>query len=274
METEDLIKKLENTDIPDVEIKSHKAGLKFALLNSSYFKKTDFLEIFKRYFYAVPVFAAVLLILAITVIQPKLTEAQVLGIAKDNPEIRKLIEEKNMTLSDVKIKDGKAYVLLNSPRDAKPVTEKNQVITLKKVEQNASDTIEGAIVEVNIKEKQVSQINSINSDEINPLNDEEKNSAENIANSEEIIGNIIPKEATIEKVQSYLPREIRLEDEDGGVKAVSHHEDSNDDRKARVQYNLDGKKWVVKVNLDEKVVEEIQYSTDGEKVDENQNSRD
>lgn len=272
METKDLIKKLENIDIPEVEIKSHKAGLRFALLNSDYFKKTDFLEVFKRYFYfAVPVFATALAILAITVIQPKLTEAKVLGIAKDNPEIKKLIEEKNMALSDVKIKDGKAYVLLNSPSDANPITEKNSVITLKKVEQNASDDIEGAIVEVNLKNKQVDQINSINSDEINPLNDEEKNSAEDIVQSEEIIGNIIPKEATIEKIQSYLPREIHLEDEDGGVKAVSRPDNSDGDKKARVQYNLDGKKWVVKVNLDEKVVEEIQYSTDDKKVDERNN---
>jgi len=272
MEIRDLIKKLENTDIPEIEIKSHKAGLKFALLNSDYFKKRGILEnIIKRYFYFSAIAFATLTILGIVAIRPKLTEARILGIAKNNPEIKKLIEEENMALSDVKVKDGKAYILLNSSGGTDSDPKKNPGIILKKVEQNASETIEGAIVEVDLKNKEVSQINSINGNDINPLNNTDKESARALVSEDKIINEVIPKEAKIGEVESSLSEKIDLVEKDNEIKAVSQPED---DKRARVNYALDGKKWVVKVNLDKKTVEEIQYSVNDEKGSENIKGRD
>lgn len=50
MEEKDLIKKLETLELPEIELKSHKENLKMALLNSDYFKKQDFFEIFRNIF--------------------------------------------------------------------------------------------------------------------------------------------------------------------------------------------------------------------------------
>lgn len=256
MKTEELIKKLENTDLPEIEIQSHKTSLRMALLDSDYFKKTGSFEIFRRYLALTVPALAVLVILGVVVISPKLTEAKALKIARNNPEINRLIEEKKMVLSDVKVKDGKAYILLNSSK-----TESTTGINVQK-NNNASEDMEGAIVEVDLDKKEVSQINPINSEEVSPLNDKEKESAGEIANSEEVVGQIVPKEATIEKIQSSLPKKIRLIERNNVIEVTS---ETNGEQKAEVHYILDEKKWVVKVNLNEKKVEEIEYSSDNNK---------
>lgn len=256
MKTEELIKELENTDLPEIEIQSHRTSLRMALLDSDCFKKTGFFEIFRRYLALTVPALTVLVIIGVFVISPKLTEAKALKIARNNPEIKRLIEEKKMVLSDVKVKDGKAYVLLNSSK-----TESTAGINVQK-NNNTSEDMEGAIVEVDLDKKEVSQINSINSEEIAPLNDKEKESAKEIADSEEVVGQIVPKEATIEKIQSSLPKKIRLIKRNNTIEATS---EINGEQKAKVYYTLDGKKWVVKVDLNGKKVEEIEYSSDNNK---------
>lgn len=263
MDKEDLIKKLENTELPELEIKSHKAWLRMALLSSDYFKKLSFFDVIRKSLvFAIPAFA-VLIIAGFIVIQPKLTEAKALSIAKSDPEIKKLMEEKNMVLGEVKVKDDKAYVLLNSLAETVPLAEKNPVIKIQKTEKGATEDIEGAIIELNLRERKVVKINSINSDEISPLAEEEKELAKEIANSEEVVGQIVPKEAIIEKIQSSLPKKIRLIEKNDVIEATSS--EKNGEQKARVQYILNGKKWVVRVNLNERKVEEIEYSSDNNK---------
>jgi hypothetical protein len=95
------------------------------------------------------------------------------------------------------------------------------------------------------------------SDEVAPLIEGEKESAREIVELEEVVGNIVPKEAKIEKIQSSFPQKIQLLEKDNSFQAVPNPES---DRKASVHYNLDGKEWVIQVNLDEKRVEEIEYS--------------
>ena len=256
MKNEDLIKELENTELPEIEIQSHRTFLRTALLSSDYFKKTGFFEIFRRYLALTVPALAVLVILGVVVIGPKLSEAKALKIARNNPEIKRLIEDKKMVLSGVKLKDGNAYVLLNSPK-----TESITGINIQK-NNSTSEDMEGAIVKVNLDKKEVSQINSINSEEIAPLKDTERESAKEIANSEEVVGRIVPREAIIEKVQSSLPKKIRLIERNNIIEATS---ETNGGQEARVHYKLDGRKWVVKVNLNEKKVEEIEYSSDNNK---------
>jgi hypothetical protein len=261
MENQDLVKKLEDIKLPEIETRSHEARLRMALLNSDYFKRPGFWETLKKYsVFAAPALA-LFVILVFTVVRPKLTEAKVLGIAKNNPDIQKIIEDKNMVLGEIKIKDDKAYVLLSRSSDTENVTKKNSGIKIQKTSSSTREYAAGAVIEVDLKQKKVNRINSINREEINSLNNKEKKSAEDIANSNEIIGDIIPSGAKIEKIQSSLSQKIHLEEKGDGVKAVS--EDKNN-KKADVQYDLNGRKWVVKVNLEEKRVEEINYSSDNQ----------
>lgn len=267
MGNEDLIKNLEENlekiEIPEIEIQGHKTRLRMALLNSNYFKNPGFLEILRKYLvFAVPVFTLFLLIAAGTIIiQPKIAETKALAIAKNNPGIKELMEKNNMVLSEIKIEDGKAFILLSPAEEIKQGVEKNPVIKIQKTGggENESENIEGAIVEVNINQKEVSKISPIKGDDIAPLIEEEKESAKEIAESEEVIKEFIPEGAQVEKVQSFLPQKISLTKKDNKIEAVSQPEV---EKKAQIYYTLDGKKWVVKVNLNEKRVEEIKYSSE------------
>lgn len=255
MEENDLIKKLENLDLPEIKIPSYQKKLRTALVSSNYFEKKTFFDIFKKpILLAVPSFALIL-ILGIVVLQPKLTEAKVLNIAKVNPEIKKLIETQNMNLGEVKVKDGKAYVLLNvsSPEETNPSIE------IEKTDTNQNENIEGAVIEINLEQNEVTNINPISGEDINPLDSQEKESAQKIAEAEEIVKDILPKEATIEKIQSSLSEKIEFVEKDDEIEVKSS---PKAEKKAKVHYTSDGKKWVVEVNLDEKRVEKIEYSSD------------
>jgi hypothetical protein len=258
MKNEDLIKKLENVRLPEISSESHKAKLRLALLDSGCFKQPDFWGTFRRYaVFAAPALA-VFIILGITVaVRPKLAEAQVLGIIKNNPEVQKIISEQELTLDEIKIKDGKAYVLLSHSEDSgEPVG--TSTIKITKTQESDFATTGAAVVEINLKKKEVLRIKSIGRQDINPLGDEEKDSAKEIINDEDVVSDIIPESAEVEEIQSAVPKEIHLEEQDGEIKAVSGNKS---DRRAEVQYKLNGEKWVVKVNLDEKRVEEINYSS-------------
>jgi hypothetical protein len=257
MKDEELIKKLEETDFPEIEIKSHKAGLRFALLNSDYFKKPDYINIFRKSLAFSVSALAIFVIMGFFVIGPKLTEARVLGIAKNNPEVQKLMKENNMVFSEIKIRGDIAYVLINAPQENKKAEQKNSAIIIQKVEK-IDNNVEGAIVELNIKENKIIKINMIRGEEISPLVEGEEESARDIVESEEVVGNIVPKEAKIEKIQSSLPQKIQLFEKDNFVQAVPQPES---ERKASVHYSLDGKEWAIQVNLDEKRVEKIEYSS-------------
>jgi len=269
MEDEDLIRKLESVEIPEIEIPSHKRRLKMALLGSDYFQKSSFFEIIKKpLVWAVPTLA-LLITIGVIVIQPRLIEAKALTIAKNNPEIKKLLEEKDMVLSEVKIKDGRAYVLLNPPEEIKPTGE-TFAIKIQKTEEEMED-IEGAIIEVSLEQKEVAKINPIKGEDIFPLADKEKESAKEIVETEEILEGVIPKGAKIEKINSSLPQKLRLIEKDDKVEVIPQSEVK---KRAQVYYIFDGKKWVIKVNLTEKRVEEIQYSSENQnpKVENNKES--
>lgn len=49
MNKDDLIKKLENLDLPEIELPSHQRRLKMALLNSGYFKKQTTMSLLKKF---------------------------------------------------------------------------------------------------------------------------------------------------------------------------------------------------------------------------------
>lgn len=259
MREDDLIKKLNNVELPEIEIKSHKRKLRTALFNSDYFQKSRPFEFFKKSLVFVAPSLILLIVLGINIIQPRLIEARALSIARTNPEIKRLMEEKDMVLSQVKVKDKKAYILLNPPEEVELMEEKDAVIKIQKAKEDEIEDVEGAIIEVNLEQKEIIKINPIKWNSINPLPKEEKESAREIAEAEEILEGIIPEGAKIEKIQSFLPKKIRLIEKDDGVKIVPQPDTK---KTAQVHYILNGKRWVIKVNLSEKRVEEIKYSSD------------
>lgn len=261
MEEKDLIKKLENIRVPEIEIKGHKKELKMALFNSDYFQKRDFFQVFKRSLaFAVPALA-LLLILGFNIIEPRLAEANALRLAMNNPEIKRLMEENNMVLSDVKVSGGKAYVLLKPQEKTESGQEKDSSIKIEKAKGDEAEDIEGAIIEISLEKKQVIKINPIEWEEIAPLNDEEKEKAKEIVKENEILKDIIPKEAKLEKIKSSLPQKIGLIEKNNEAKVVPR---PDTEKKAKVHYNLEGKEWVVKVDLAKKKVEEIKYSLENQ----------
>lgn len=254
---EELIKKLNSVKLPDIEIENHKKKLGLDLINSGYFKKSFFGNIFSKTIFLAAPATALLLILAITIVQPKLTEAKAMEIAKNNKEVKRILEEQNMEFGEIKIKDNKAYILINSTYDSDISHGNYSDIRIKKTK-NVNENIESAIIEINIEKKEIVKIDPIKSNNIPPLNEEEKKSAQNIILSEEIVSNIIPKEAKIEKVIP-IPQNVHIIEKDDGVEIVS---DSGEEKKASIQYNLNGKKWSVKVNLHRERIEEIEYQSD------------
>jgi len=257
MEEKDLIKKLENIKVPEIEIKGHKKELKVALLNSDYFQKRDIFQVFKKSLAVLVPVLALLLLLGFNIIEPKLAEANALRLAMNNPEIKRLMEEKNMVLSEVKISGEKAYVLLKPQEKVESGQEKDSSIKIEKAKENEIEDIEGAIIEISLEQKEVTKIDPIEWEEVAPLDDNEKEKAKEIAKENEILRDFIPKEARLEKIKSSLPSKINLIAEDDKAKVIPQH---NTEKIAKIHYTLEGKEWVVKVDLVKKKVEEIKYS--------------
>jgi len=149
MRKEDLIKKLENIKTPKIEIQSHKERLKMALLtqhqklrfgtgqDSGYFWN----KIMLKRLIPAGVVLALILVVGFTVIQPKLQIARAMEIAKKDPQIQQLMKDYGVEIKQVKLQDGKAYVLLALP-DAKslPASSKAFSIAHKKALSNGEET--------------------------------------------------------------------------------------------------------------------------------------
>ena len=112
MEQDELIRKLENLETPEIELRGHRQTLKAALLNSPRFRGrtgAGWARILA------PVAAAVVLIVVVgflQLVQPGLHMAQAREIARNDPHVQALIEEQNLHIADVKLRDGEAFVVL------------------------------------------------------------------------------------------------------------------------------------------------------------------
>ncbi len=112
MEQEDLIKKLENLETPEIELRGHRQALKAALLNSGRFRERPGIGWVRI---VAPVAAAVVLIVVVGflhLVQPGLHMAQAREIARNDPHVQALMEEHNLHIADVKLQDGEAFVVL------------------------------------------------------------------------------------------------------------------------------------------------------------------
>jgi len=115
MKQEDLIKRLENLETPEIEVPGHKQGLRMALLNSGRFRKRTVLDWAKM---LAPVSAALVLIAVVgffNVIQPQLQIAQAKEIARNDPQVQALLQEYGLEIAEVKLENGEALLLLAPP---------------------------------------------------------------------------------------------------------------------------------------------------------------
>ncbi|MGB2762317.1 MAG: hypothetical protein WBC21_02110 [Minisyncoccales bacterium] len=291
MKQEDLIKKtcseiaelLESIETPNIEIQSHKQKLKMALLNSGYFKEKPIMFWTKR---LVPAGVALALILVVGfgVIQPKLQIARAMEIAKNDPQIKELMEEYGVEIKQVKLQDGKAFVLLTLPGENLPPeleertlgTEEDEVATkggmrgpgqfyISYQDPVTGEIIEssGSVAEIDLKAKKVEKLEMVEMKiNITPLTEEEKVRAIEIAKSELKIKEMIPDLEEREVIVKPMPPlKLRLdEDPDDGMEITSA--DPNEQKRANVIFKSDEYQDIITVNLTTGKVEgAVSFST-------------
>ena len=171
MKHEDLIKKLENLETPEIELPGHRQALKMALLNSGRFKERTIMDWTKI---LAPITAAVLLIAVVgffNVIQPRLQMAQAKEIVMNDPQVQELMEENGLEITEVELQNGEAFVLvtyqlasLKSRADeaALPAPAEGWLSV-------CNITVSGYILKVDLVEKEVTEFGKV--DEITGLRD-------------------------------------------------------------------------------------------------------
>lgn len=274
MKTEDLIKKLEETETPQLEIPSHKAKLKLALMSWYYKpKKANVLFLgFKKSVFSLSALTAIVLIaLFLAKANPQYTLAEVREITMQNPQIKELID-KGAEIKDIKIIENKAYALITPKESAEnPSTIFN----------GSGGKTAGVLAEIELKEKRVVKIEKIAS-QVSPLTIEEEKTAEKLIQDSELStkdkeepgtvlmapggekGGAIPvpqeaKKIEIEKIES-LPAPLELVKTDHTVKALPA---KNEDLKVKIIYTSGDERKEGVVNITEgkteqtKVLEEV-----------------
>jgi len=118
MSQDDLIKKLEKINLPQIDwqnpkIISHQQGLKLNLVNSRYFKESKIMFWTKK---LAPLGVALVLALVIgfNIVQAKLQIARAMEVVENDEQIQDVMQEKGIEVKDVKIIDNKPYILFGS----------------------------------------------------------------------------------------------------------------------------------------------------------------
>ena len=288
MKKEDLTKKLENIKTPDIEIQSHKQRLKMALLtclhryaehcrqDSGYFWN----KIMLRRLVPTGVALALILVVALTVIQPKLQIAKAIEIAKKDPQIKELMEEYEVEIKQVKLQDGKAYVLLALPEEKLPSVSalegeetgsrkgmrgsRQFFIAYQDAKTGKIIESSGSVAEIDLKAEKVKKLEMVEKMKINitPLTEKEKARAIEIAKSDPKIQEMIPGLEQREIIVKPLsPLKLRLDqDPDDGMEVTSA--DANEDKRANVIFKSDEHQDIITVNLTTGKVEgAVSFST-------------
>jgi hypothetical protein len=176
MKHEDLIQKLENLETPEIELPGHKQTLKMALLGSGHFRERTIMDWAKI---LAPVSAAVVLIAVVgffNVIQPQLHIARAKGIALNDPQVQELMEDYELAITEVELRDGEAFVLLAPELEAasgrgifSEDTEPPEPTPGEAGNISPGELVPGYILKVDLLEKEVSEFGEI--DEVIALKD-------------------------------------------------------------------------------------------------------
>jgi hypothetical protein len=279
----ELIKLLENTDLPKIELKGYKLRLKSVLLDSKNFRPK------KAFFWSkklVPVGAFLSLVVAfgILVVNPKLMEAKAINIAQKDPQVQELMQESGAAIKEAKVKGNRAYVLLTLPEEKlMPQTAETSVFgSASKIitgDANELQFFAGSVVEISLKEKRVTHVQKLTEIDvpISILSKEEEARAIEIIKQEPAVSKMIPKvpevEAEIETekkevetesedtvpfpssfiVKPLPPLKLHLEEVNDEVKAWS---EPGEDKRAGVIIQVEDKQRMIMVNITQEKVEE------------------
>ena len=278
---EDLIKKLEKIKTPSIEIQSHKQILKTALFGSGYFKEKPIIFWTKRLVPA-SIALALIAVLGFTVINPKLQMARAMEIAKNDPQIQQLMKDYGVEIKEIKLQDGRAFVLLALPEEKLPeelpfvpalekeVLEDEEPAAVREPEQmfmvyqnaETGEVVEfsGSVAEISFKAKKVEKLEMVETMKfsLTPLTDEEKARAIEIAKTERKIKEMIPDLEEREVIVKLLPPlKLRLDD---GMEVASA--DPNEQKRVNVIFKSDEYWDTIIVNLTTGKVEgAVSYST-------------
>ena len=284
MEFKDLEKKLENIKTPKIEIQSHKQRLKMALFSFGYFREKPIMFYTKR-LVPVGVVLALILVVGFAVINPKLQIARAMEIAKNDPRIQQLMEDYGVEIKEVKLQDGKAYVLLALPEEKLPSELEKRALggeetgvrgpgpgqmfmAYQNPETGEVVEFSGSIVEISLKEKRIEKLEMVETMKFNlaPLTGEEKARAIEIAKTERKIKEMIPDLEEREIiVKSLPPLKLHLVETTDGVRTESEEEV----KRVNVIFKSDDYQDTITVNLTTGKVEgAMSYST-GSKIKNN-----
>lgn len=252
MKEEGLIKKLENTSIPEIELQSHKRNLRNFLL-SQYKKEKKSWQFWSYFWKVVPVGAtfAVLILLAINLYSPQnYTTVLAEEIALQDSRVKSFIEQ-GAVVKDAQVLDSKAYVLVQ-------LSQKPEMAptTLKSVDEQSVESLPQAkaiLAEVDFKTKTVSNIENVEQD-FTPLTDSEKEKVLEIAQESSEVKNNIPSEAQVQDIAKPIPQ-FRLMKSGGSIKVVPENEEE-----VVITYKKNGDTWKGKVNLEAGELESLEYT--------------
>jgi hypothetical protein len=163
MKYDDLIKKLERLETPEIEMTGHKHALKMALLRSGRFKAgtiRDWVKILA------PVTTAVVLIAVVgffNVIQPRLQMAQAKEIVVCDPQVHELMMENGLDITEVRLQNGEGYVLLDC-QAASWESHRDEYTSPAAGEESLSAfnvTVSGYILKVDLGEDKVTEFGQV-----------------------------------------------------------------------------------------------------------------
>lgn len=277
MNKEDLIKKLENIKVPEIKIQSHQRRLRLALLtqhqklrfgtgqDSGYFWN----KIMLRRLVPAGIALALILVVGFSVVQPKLQIARAMEIAKNDPQIQQLIKDYGVEIKEVKLQDGKAYVLLTLPEEKLPLSvlkggEETPMygsgefyITYKDPKTGEVIQSSGSIAEIDLKGKKVEKLEMVEKTKIDitPLTEEEKTRAIEIVKSDPKMKEMLPQDAKVVAVNPLPPLKLKIQttSEENGVRVVAY--DEREDRRVDVIFESERGQDIIMVNLSTGAIE-------------------
>jgi len=253
MKEEDLIKKLENVSLPEIEVPSRKERLKIALL-SRYQREKKGWEIFGLFSKIIPIGAAAALVLILSfnfAIAPTYNLAEAREIALKDPQVDSLIG-KGAVVKDVQIVDGKAYFLIQMPekREVLETESRSSLMASPSQEEKSKKEVFAVLAEVDIKSKRVSRIDDV-TPQVSPLTKEEENKIKEIGQKNLKNQNLIPERAEVQEIQKFLPQ-LKLRKTDGSVRVIQEPR-----KDAFIIYREDGNLWEGKVDLENESLEKV-----------------
>lgn len=265
MENDDLAKKLEKVSLPEIELPSHKTKLRLLLMEkySPEKKRGEFFGILNK---LIPATAFVIILLFIFFGKlnfPADNLTKVKEIALQNTEIKNWVEE-GATIKDIQLIDGKAYILIEPAETEGSETmavspEPPAAASLKSggaAPENVivEESFKGAVAEVDIKEKRISNIEKLAPAVTNLIKEKQERVLE-IAQKSSEVKELVPEEAEVLDINVSTPKFKLTKVGD----KISAKPDTEADDKASIIYKSDGKKWEGRIDLNKKEVEEVRF---------------